>query len=81
MGCGFYMLHGCIQVFASELSRRRAATALSLHSFFFFMRPDGSARSLMASACLCREVPTLLHAPAHLILGSRSRGCCRAAAR
>jgi predicted MFS family arabinose efflux permease len=37
MGWGFYMLHGSLQVFASELSVGARATALSLHSFFFFM--------------------------------------------
>ncbi|TPQ30536.1 MFS transporter [Bradyrhizobium guangdongense] len=37
MGWGFYMIHGCIQVFASELSVEARATAMSLHSFFFFM--------------------------------------------
>lgn len=37
MGWGFYMIHGCLQVFASELSVEARATALSLHSFFFFM--------------------------------------------
>ncbi len=37
MGWGFYMIHGCLQVFASELSVDARATALSLHSFFFFM--------------------------------------------
>jgi predicted MFS family arabinose efflux permease len=37
MGWGFYMCHGCLQVFASELSVEARATALSLHSFFFFM--------------------------------------------
>jgi len=37
MGWGFYMIHGCLQVFASELSLEARATALSLHSFFFFM--------------------------------------------
>jgi predicted MFS family arabinose efflux permease len=37
MGWGFYMIHGCIQVFASELSVDARATALALHSFFFFM--------------------------------------------
>ena len=31
------MIHGCLQVFASELSVEARATALSLHSFFFFM--------------------------------------------
>jgi predicted MFS family arabinose efflux permease len=37
MGWGFYTIHGCLQVFASELSVQARATALSLHSFFFFM--------------------------------------------
>jgi predicted MFS family arabinose efflux permease len=37
MGWGFYMAHGCLQVFASELSVEARASALSLHSFFFFM--------------------------------------------
>lgn len=37
MGWGFYMIHGCLQVFASELSPQARATSLSLHSFFFFM--------------------------------------------
>jgi predicted MFS family arabinose efflux permease len=37
MGWGFYMIHGSLQVFASELSVEARATALSLHSFFFFM--------------------------------------------
>jgi predicted MFS family arabinose efflux permease len=37
LGWGFYMIHGSLQVFASELSEEARATALSLHSFFFFM--------------------------------------------
>jgi predicted MFS family arabinose efflux permease len=37
MGWGFYMIHGCLQVFASELSVEARATARSLPSFFFFM--------------------------------------------
>ncbi|WP_316185136.1 MULTISPECIES: MFS transporter [unclassified Bradyrhizobium] len=37
MGWGFYMIHGCLQVFASELSIEARATAMSLHSFSFFM--------------------------------------------
>jgi MFS transporter, DHA1 family, inner membrane transport protein len=37
MGWGFYMIHGCLQVFASELSIEARTTAMSLHSFFFFM--------------------------------------------
>jgi predicted MFS family arabinose efflux permease len=37
MGWGFYTIHGCLQVFASELSVEARATAMSLHSFFFYM--------------------------------------------
>jgi predicted MFS family arabinose efflux permease len=37
LGWGFYMIHGSLQVFASELSEEARATALALHSFFFFM--------------------------------------------
>lgn len=37
MGFGFYSLHGCLQVFASELSVEVRATAMALHSFFFFL--------------------------------------------
>ena len=40
LGWGFYMIHGSLQVFASELSEEARATALALHSFFFFMGPD-----------------------------------------
>src|SRR6476620_9594948 len=37
MGWGFYMIHGCLQVFASELSVEAGASEIALHSFFFFM--------------------------------------------
>jgi predicted MFS family arabinose efflux permease len=37
LGFGFYMLHGCMQVFASELSAEARATSLSLHACFFFL--------------------------------------------
>ena len=37
LGLGFYMLHGCMQVFASELAVEARATSLSFHSCFFFL--------------------------------------------
>jgi predicted MFS family arabinose efflux permease len=37
MGWGFYMIHGCLQIFASELSVEARATAMSLHSCFFYV--------------------------------------------
>jgi predicted MFS family arabinose efflux permease len=65
MGWGFYMIHGCLQVFASELSVEARATAMSLHSFFFFMgqtvgpiaygfgvQHAGKAQTLLAAAAV-----------------------------
>jgi MFS transporter, DHA1 family, inner membrane transport protein len=37
LGIGFYCLHGCIQVEASELSAVSRGTAMSMHSMFFFI--------------------------------------------
>ena len=37
IGFGFYMLHGCIQVHATELAPGARGAAMALHSFFFFM--------------------------------------------
>jgi predicted MFS family arabinose efflux permease len=60
MGWGFYMLHGSIQVFASELSVNARASAFSLHSFFFFL--GQSAGPLVYGFLLSRigKAPTLL---------------------
>jgi len=37
LGCGFYMLHGSIQVYVTELAPRSRALAMSLHSASFFL--------------------------------------------
>lgn len=37
LGFGFYLLHGCIQVEATELSSIARGAATSLHSLFFFV--------------------------------------------
>lgn len=37
MGWGFYMLHGSLQIFSSELSQEARASAMSLHACCFFM--------------------------------------------
>src|ERR1700675_4504981 len=67
MGWGFYMIHGCMQVFASELSVEARATALSLHSFFFFMGqtvgPIGYGFGIQHAG----KVPTLLMAAAVMV--------------
>lgn len=37
MGWGFYMLHGSLQIFSTELSQEARASAMSMHAFCFFM--------------------------------------------
>jgi predicted MFS family arabinose efflux permease len=60
MGWGFYMIHGCLQVFASELSAEARATALSLHSFFFFMGQTVGPIAYGVGIQNVGKVPTLL---------------------
>jgi predicted MFS family arabinose efflux permease len=60
MGWGFYMIHGCLQVFASELSVEARATALSLHSFFFFMGQTVGPIAYGVGIQNVGKVPTLL---------------------
>ncbi|MGB9118394.1 MFS transporter [Bradyrhizobium sp.] len=60
MGWGFYMIHGCLQVFASELSAEARATALSLHSFFFFMGQTVGPIAYGFGIQTVGKVPTLL---------------------
>lgn len=67
MGWGFYMIHGCIQVFASELSVEARATALSLHSFFFFMGQTFGPIAYGFGLEKAGKIPTLLTAAAIMI--------------
>ena len=62
MGWGFYMIHGCLQVVASELSVEARATALSLHSFFFFMGQTLGPIAYGFGIQHAGKVPTLLTA-------------------
>ncbi len=62
MGWGFYMIHGCIQVFASELSVEARATALSLHSFFFFLGQTFGPIAYGFGLDRVGKIPTLLTA-------------------
>jgi predicted MFS family arabinose efflux permease len=60
MGWAFYMIHGSLQVFASELSVEARATALSLHSFFFFMGQTVGPIAYGIGIQNFGKVPTLL---------------------
>ena len=68
MGWGFYMIHGCLQVFASELSVEARATALSLHSFFFFMGQTIGPIAYGFGIQHAGKGPTLLMAAAVMIV-------------
>jgi predicted MFS family arabinose efflux permease len=67
MGWGFYMIHGCLQVFASELSVEARATALSLHSFFFFMGQTIGPIAYGFGIGHLGKIPTLLAAAVVMI--------------
>jgi predicted MFS family arabinose efflux permease len=67
MGWGFYMIHGCLQVFASELSVEARATALSLHSFFFFMGQTFGPIAYGFGIEKAGKIPTLLAAATIMI--------------
>jgi predicted MFS family arabinose efflux permease len=75
MGWGFYMIHGSLQVFASELSVEARATALSLHSFFFFMGQTVGPIAYGFGIQNVGKVPTLL-ASAVVMVGL-GLGCAR----
>jgi predicted MFS family arabinose efflux permease len=75
MGWGFYMIHGSLQVFASELSVEARATALSLHSFFFFMGQTVGPIGYGFGIQNVGKVPTLL-ASAVVMVGL-GLGCAR----
>jgi predicted MFS family arabinose efflux permease len=68
MGWGFYMIHGSLQVFASELSAEARATALSLHAFFFFMGQTVGPIAYGFGIQHAGKVPTLLGAGTVMIV-------------
>ncbi|MGB3487328.1 MAG: MFS transporter [Xanthobacteraceae bacterium] len=60
MGLGFYMLHGCMQVFASELAVEARATSLSLHSCFFFLGQTAGPIAYGFGIAHIGKMPTLI---------------------
>lgn len=67
MGMGFYMLHGCIQVFASELTETARGTAMSLHSFFFFFGQTTGPIAYGVGLGHAGKLPTMLIAAVAMI--------------
>lgn len=62
MGWGFYSIHGSLQVFSSELSSEARATALALHSFFFFMGQTAGPIAYGFSLAHVGKLPTMIGA-------------------
>jgi predicted MFS family arabinose efflux permease len=60
MGWGFYMLHGSLQIFSSELSQEARASAMSLHAFSFFMGQSVGPIAYGFSILHLGKLPTLL---------------------
>jgi predicted MFS family arabinose efflux permease len=60
MGWGFYMLHGSLQIFSSELSQKARASAMSLHAFCFFMGQSVGPIAYGFSIAHLGKLPTLL---------------------
>ena len=68
MGLGFYMIHGSLQVFSSELSVEARATALALHSFFFFIGQSVGPIAYGSGIATLGKVPTLIVAAAIFVV-------------
>lgn len=75
MGWGFYMLHGSLQVFSSELSVEARATALSLHAFFFFMGQTVGPITYGYGILNVGKIPTLLASA--VVIAALGFGCAR----
>ena len=71
------MIHGSLQVFASELSEEARATALSLHSFFFFMGQTVGPIAYGFGILNAGKIPAVLTSA---VDHRRARLCLRAAA-
>jgi predicted MFS family arabinose efflux permease len=67
MGFGFYMMHGCLQVFASELTAEVRGTAMALHSFFFFVGQSLGPIFYGFGIFNAGKVPTMLAAAAIML--------------
>jgi len=64
MGWGFYMLHGSLQIFSTELSQEARASAMSLHAFCFFMGQSVGPIAYGLGLDRAGKMPTLLIAAA-----------------
>lgn len=70
MGCGFYMIHGSLQTFSSEISTEARGTAVGLHAFFFFLGQTAGPIAYGAGISYLGKGPTLyITATIMLVMG------------
>jgi len=62
LGLAFYMLHGVIQIYASELSPPARGSAMALHSFFYFLGQAAGPAIYTAGFGLAGITPMLIGA-------------------
>lgn len=75
MGWAFYLLHGSLQVFSSELSEEARASAMSLHACFFFLGQTVGPIAYGFGIHHAGKLPTLL--VSGLIVGLVGFACAR----
>lgn len=68
MGCGFYMIHGSLQTFSSEISAEARGTAVALHAFCFFLGQTVGPIAYGYGITQFGKVPTVLFAAAVMLL-------------
>jgi predicted MFS family arabinose efflux permease len=68
LGLGFYMLHGVIQIYASELAPSARGSAMALHSFFYFLGQAAGPAVYKAGFNMFGPAPVIVACGAVLIL-------------
>jgi predicted MFS family arabinose efflux permease len=66
-GFGFYMLHGVVQIYVTELAPKARGSAMALHSFFFFIGQAIGPPLYGVGLSQVGKLPSLLIAGAALI--------------
>jgi predicted MFS family arabinose efflux permease len=68
LGLAFYMLHGVVQIYASELAPAARGSAMALHSFFFFMGQAAGPAIYKIGFDIAGTMPTIFIAAALLAI-------------
>ena len=68
LGLAFYMLHGVIQIYASELAPAARGSAMALHSFFYFLGQAAGPAIYTAGFGMAGITPTLIGAGVVLVI-------------